>query len=137
MQEASEGKEEEMSADRFRFRAWMPNQEYMDNALGNTSTGWLSLEKECVIMQSTGLSDKNGKEIFEGDILRSGSTSDGVCYDDSDSTARVSWEDGDTGFWLVHPSQSYWCRLDSGEIDGLKLEIIGNIHENPELLEAK
>lgn len=71
-----------------------------------------------VVEQFTGLYDENGREIYEGDI-----SSDGW---------RIEWRPG--GFWYVisgrQQAQEY-VLLPSAE--GL-FEIVGNIHENPELV---
>lgn len=70
-----------------------------------------------IVMRCTGLRDKNGKLIFEGDILKSG-----IHY------YQVVWHEGK--FVLNKGCKNY-------PIGGCDLmEIIGNIHENPELLEA-
>jgi len=70
-----------------------------------------------VIMQYTGLKDRNGKEIYEGDILRGRS-----------GFYPVSWDIEYASFMAVNNyafiNTSSWC----------KKEIIGNIYENPELL---
>lgn len=66
------------------------------------------------LMQYTGLKDKNGKEIYEGDIVK---YSDGVCLPYS---LPITFERGEFTFSLVPEG----C-----------LEVIGNIYENPELLE--
>lgn len=90
-----------------------------------------------VIEQTTGLIDKNGTEICEGDII-SYSTSNGfswgteaydvaVCFDETG--VRFARIDTDT-FIDARVTQERVSRVD-------RFEIIGNIHENPELLEEK
>ena len=74
------------------------------------------------LMQFTGLKDKNGKEIYEGDILQWGK------YD----KYKVIWNKRDCGFvveWLKKPTIHE--ELDSD------FTIIGNIYENQELLDSK
>jgi uncharacterized phage protein (TIGR01671 family) len=75
------------------------------------------------IMQYTGLHDKNGKEIYEGDIVK---------YQISDtqhSIGDVQWDNLQMRFFF---SGYYHGTLDSYYI--VKSEVIGNIYENPELL---
>ena len=74
-----------------------------------------------VFEQFTGLLDRNGKEIFEGDILRFNVVSDYYQPAKTDQTGVVEFKYGSYSFgsWC-----SIWCH---------ELKIIGNIHENPEL----
>ena len=72
--------------------------------------------------QYTGLKDKNGKEIFEGDVVEA------IRYDGLVVTGVVGFRDCSfvisTGYQTIYTWMDY------------QIEIIGNIHENPELLEG-
>lgn len=81
--------------------------------------------KEYELMQSTGLKDKNGKEIFEGDVLTS---------QNYPVNGVVEFRT-DLGLW-VHYLKGYSYFEYLGNVAGIK-EIIGNIYENPELLEVE
>ena len=75
------------------------------------------------VMQYTGLKDKNGKEIYEGDVL----------MESEHGVFEVVWDSKYCKFKLdwtrVSPAIQYpeWNR-------GVRMEVIGNIYENPELL---
>lgn len=74
--------------------------------------------------QFTGLKDKNGKEIFEGDILKDIHTNH-ACY------AKVVYQK-DAGFGGFSIEGPYW----NGDEEPIETEVIGNIHENLQLLEG-
>ena len=86
------------------------------------------IEKKTV-GQYTGLTDKNGKKIFEGDILESRYDEDypdDVCYE------VVLWYDNG---WCIRESGSTPDRLEEEEL--LKYSVVvGNIYDNPELLKG-
>lgn len=96
---------------------------------GENASYVVSLD-DIVIMQSTGLFDKNGTEIFEGDIVKS-------CGYDSDQ-GRIYKTTDFTGV-IVYRKNSFCLQfgdfLDSWWANDEEVEVIGNIYENPELLE--
>ena len=74
------------------------------------------------LMQYTGLKDKNGVKIFEGDIV---CVEDEICY--------VAWSEYYSAFVLRFTDCE--CNEDMlGDFESKYLEAIGNIYENPELL---
>lgn len=108
--------------------------------------------KNYVLMQSTGLKDKNGKEIFEGDILKFNDTWSDYCYEgyvDGEITGvnyvEIEKETTCFGFGKTRIPESSLFNLVNDEHFTFKelitdtsfeFEIIGNIHTNPELLEV-
>ncbi|MFG5563464.1 YopX family protein [Enterococcus faecalis] len=128
-----------------KFRAWEPDVKYMNDQVRVTSNrfgsgevwveatesfGWTELRPEH-LMQSTGLKDKNGVEIFEGDIVQ---------YRDGEYSYLGIVKRDCYQFFIdgIEPDDNYDFIDVSNTFDGTSsLEVIGNIHENPELLEVK
>ena len=88
--------------------------------------------KNYELMQSTGLFDKNGKEIFEGDIITNGQNV--MCMKRHNTLGFYVEKKGKVEF-IADCAVLEDFEEDAKEIAD-SLEIIGNIYENPELLEV-
>jgi uncharacterized phage protein (TIGR01671 family) len=125
-----------------RFRAWNVITKTMIDlkkitplALNMDTDGlFIPFSDGLLLMQYTGLKDKNGKEIYEGDILSPGYTEDElfvVVFDDTKARfaeKRVSKKYPTHAGFIMDGSFLRTNMLSQ------KVEIIGNIYENPELL---
>ncbi|MGV3251688.1 YopX family protein [Streptococcus suis] len=120
-----------------RFRVWDTFDEDMVNDIFFSwqDCGYESLN-ECLsderwkFMQSTGLFDKNGKEIFEGDIV----------VNQNGNVGYVAYLQQEAGFVVALKKSDYRLgHRNTGESYDVTTnhEIIGNIHQNPELLEVE
>lgn len=129
-----------------KFRAWDKNNAYMEYTEKNltvvfardgiqvvdhtTFSSSCTNMEDYVLMQSTGLFDKNGKLIYESDIVHIKS-SDGIDY-----KALIIFKDG--GFCAIDGTERNYSVLRRRLTDSkLFLEILGNIYEHPHLLEEE
>lgn len=110
-------------------QAFIINEVVEANEQYITIGSWCPIDPK-TIEQSTGLKDKNGKEIFEGDILA-------VETDDETLNVNVFWDEEHALF--MFESKQYNEKEALAELledYSYPFEIIGNIYENPELLEV-
>ena len=125
-----------------KFRAWDKENEKMIQNYAHVSkygqfyTAWTSTdrEREYIPMQYTGLKDKNGKEIFEGDVIP-------IVIEDLGESIKtvngvVKFQRGQWNIEYLHPFQKemYLANLYS-LLERAEKEVIGNLYENPELLD--
>lgn len=96
----------------------------------NVNDLFKEISEESKIMQSTGLTDKNGKEIFEGDILEWDFSDQEL--PDAKEYLTVEWNYFEACFYGVMGDEQEPL---AGTLEQTtQPEIIGNIYENPELL---
>ncbi|MEI4336614.1 YopX family protein [Streptococcus suis] len=115
-----------------KFRAWFSSEMYDKPVVydGEFYLDWRDFEDGetydgAVLMQSTGLFDKNAKEIFEGDVVK-------LRYTISSDYEFFKVTRFRGGSWRIDNRRrgcELWLRNE-------ECEIIGNIYENPELVEA-
>ena len=110
-----------------KFRAWYEGSYGSEPLLFVTEN---INEGQALLEQFTGLLDKNGKEIYEGDIVAL--TGWDKMKDGSTFTIRVVWFEQIAGFVVMNlKNNGIPTSMKTLTVDG---EVIGNIHENPELL---
>lgn len=149
---------------RFKFRVWNNKEMLYNSGLGYAEGNQLIEDKDCVIMQCTGLKDKNGKLIFEGDIIVIPNQYPFYDYKDRDNKkidlnetcGKIMGESVLNYIGIVEWIYSSWQYVyhcvnpqkqgiseginnllnEIGYEDGQKteFEIVGNIYENKELL---
>ena len=121
---------------KLKFRAWLKKEQKMDNYIDHIS--WLEDELYCIgdgitymvsaedleLMQSTAMVDRDGRIIFEGDIVKMSKD----VYSEPTYYEVVRHRGG--AYRLE--SKQHGCELWLRHTD---CEVVGNIYENPELLE--
>lgn len=122
-----------------KFRAWDKKTKIMIDLVKMTPLSvdskllpgvFLPFEDNWELMQYTGLKDKNGKEIYEGDTVRLGEGSKG--YETRPGKAAIIYRSAQ---YFAQHTDGGWFRM--GSMNPENIEVIGNIYENPELLEGK
>lgn len=130
-----------------KFRAWDGEAMwlYKGDCLYDLST-WLGAhstlrkDKDSILMQFTGLTDKNGKEIYEGDIVKNTweylshvlPPNEEEVYETESSIHSVMF---DLGCFRLSGTNSNWGGAPLDACD--ELSVIGNIYEHPHLLEQQ
>ena len=132
-----------------KYRAWLKQYDVMvDDVtdmtfkegnlefIGRRTSNGVSLQycaDDINLMQSTGLKDKNGKEIFEGDVIA-------IEVDDTETpiNARV-FQNSKIGVLMFHVFEDNEDvpMVELLEDNSVAFEIIGNVYENPEMLEVE
>ena len=112
------------------FRAWDKDAggQYFYFSLEDLNYGRVKMTlSTCIVERYTGLKDKQGRNIYEGDIVE--------CFGPREP-AVVGWKDGGFGYrvpydfvWFGHNHHFKWKDGQSENI-----EILGNVYENPELV---
>jgi len=134
---------------KINFRAWHREKQMMCDVIAvGVMDGWVDIMPapdsswttdldDVELMQFTGLLDKNGVEIYEGDIVTFRSMSGFECSDEDyrqhgtlERPREVKYKNGEFA-----PREEY-CEVEDGFYSWRQFdfEVIGNIHQNPDLL---
>lgn len=119
-----------------KFRAWdnySKSMVYVGFSIPND--GWRKIEGDknfdLELMQFTGLLDKNGKEIYEGDIVKAFHPTE---LAEIKVAGEVAWNPESKNYmyagWYIKPLNKHVVLM-AGDVE---YEIIGNLYENPDLL---
>jgi len=109
-----------------KFRAWDGEKIHPDVI---RTLSYCLIAEDITVEQYTGIKDKNGVDIYDGDYIKAKST-----------VYKIEWFN--TAFWAI-PESGYGSSQPISSLyeyeDGMayKVEVIGNIHENPDLLEEQ
>lgn len=113
-----------------KFRAWDKESKEMFNIFDGSHDNWFlpSWKDKYNVMQYTGLKDKDGAEIYEGDIIKNASG------EDFDIISIIEFSKGT--FCLKEKGNQQYDYIENPLYEwNCECEVIGNIYENKELLE--
>jgi len=121
------------------YKAWI--KDINDTTTNPRRLGQNSADFRCVeveketVGQYTGLKDKNGVEIYEGDIVT-------ACWYDyeepnHDMTGIVEFTEGWMSYWIADYDKKEFSELNGQGYYHWTIEVIGNIYDNPELVEGE
>ena len=115
--------------DRFKFRVWFDGR-FIYKSLCDSNV--YTEDDKCICLanilpdlhweQCTGLKDKNGRLIYDGDIVEF----------DGDFHGDIAWDE-DAGCWAIRTTENTIYTFDN--LYGYELEVVGNIHENKEIID--
>lgn len=135
----------------FKFRAYVKEigaiydvyELYSDGGVMVVNYDFPLSNGDIELMQYTGLKDKNGVEIYEGDIVMAFSVFDmtyDYCFDKDNEPEKIYQICFDDGCFQFKNTKQWsdgandWRSIENVEL--FKVEVVGNIYENPELLKA-
>ena len=136
-----------------KFRAWDGKTMTYPRTIEIGVNGWNGLTSasyqldsggyctSAYVMQFTGLKDSKGREIYEGDILRYtrfGWRCYGHPQDNTDLVTyyKVIWDEAECAFKVDNKNMTGSLCFDDSRAKKNEIELIGNIYENPKLLEG-
>lgn len=125
-----------------KFRVWDKESNQWVTSLNQKSITKINYDSRFlvkwnryVLLQYTGLKDKNGKEIYDGDVVKYWHKFPRGAGAGEDRNGIVHWNKW--GNWEIkenqNPLDDYCTDLESYSVN---IEVIGNIHENPELIKS-
>ena len=141
--------------DRLKFRVWHKKRKRMYEVLHLHTETWsnggewvtakgfniitqqdihIQIEpKDGIIMQSTGLRDRDGKLIYEDDIIE---FTDNVTINGSKTHVAKVEHNKEFNAYMYHAECMGWYTINPSQNKRFKVKVIGNIYEHPELLEV-
>jgi len=113
-----------------KYGAWVKNMRVYQNGAAADDNSWLP-SKDIALMQFTGLHDRSGREVYEGDILKWRK------HPRATEVGEVLWNQSSASFCVkdqneLEKERGFWRPVSLYAMNSI--EVIGNIYENPELL---